>query len=58
MIGPLAYIGEKNRLAQKIIKIFPEHATYVEAFSRGAKVRSARYYRYAVGGFAKSLFAL
>jgi DNA adenine methylase len=38
MIGPLAYIGGKNRLAKKIIAIFPEHTTYVEAFAGGAQV--------------------
>ncbi len=38
MIGPLAYIGGKNRIAKKIIAIFPEHTTYVEAFSGGAQV--------------------
>ena len=38
MIGPLAYIGGKNRIARKIIDIFPEHTTYVEAFAGGAQV--------------------
>ena len=38
MIGPLAYIGGKNRIAGKIIEIFPEHTTYVEAFAGGAQV--------------------
>jgi DNA adenine methylase len=38
MIGPLAYIGGKNRLAKKIISILPEHTTYVEAFAGGAQV--------------------
>jgi len=38
MIGPLAYIGGKNRIAKKIIAIFPEHTTYVEAFAGGAQV--------------------
>ena len=38
MIGPLPYIGGKNRLAKQIIEILPEHTTYVEAFSGGAQV--------------------
>src|ERR1700677_2373753 len=38
MIGPLAYIGGKNRIANKIIYIFPAHTTYVEAFAGGAQV--------------------
>jgi len=38
MIGPLAYIGGKNRLASKIVELFPEHLTYVEAFCGGAQV--------------------
>ena len=38
MTGPLAYIGGKNRVAKKIIEIFPEHTTYVEAFAGGAQV--------------------
>ena len=38
MTGPLAYIGGKNRIAKEIIAIFPEHTTYVEAFSGGAQV--------------------
>lgn len=38
MIGPLAYIGGKNRLATKIIAILPEHTTYVEPFAGGAQV--------------------
>lgn len=38
MIGPLSYIGGKNRIANKIIEIFPEHKTYVEAFAGGAQV--------------------
>ena len=38
MAGPLSYIGGKNRLAKRIIEIFPKHKTYVEAFAGGAQV--------------------
>src|SRR5437588_10558975 len=38
MAGPLSYIGGKNRLAKRVIGIFPEHTTYVEAFAGGAQV--------------------
>ena len=38
MTGPLAYIGGKHRIAKEIIKIFPEHTAYVEAFAGGAQV--------------------
>jgi DNA adenine methylase len=38
MAGPLAYIGGKNRLAKRVIEIFPKHTTYVEAFAGGAQV--------------------
>ena len=38
MVGPLSYIGGKNRLAKQIINIFPKHTTYVEAFAGGAQV--------------------
>jgi DNA adenine methylase len=38
MVGPLAYIGGKNRLARKITALFPKHTTYVEPFAGGAQV--------------------
>jgi DNA adenine methylase len=38
MVGPLPYIGGKNRLATKIIALLPEHTTYVEPFAGGAQV--------------------
>ncbi len=38
MIGPLAYIGGKNRLAKQIIAVMPPHKTYVEPFAGGAQV--------------------
>jgi DNA adenine methylase len=36
--SPLSYIGGKNRLAKRVIAIFPKHKTYVEAFAGGAQV--------------------
>lgn len=38
MRGPISYVGGKNRLANVIIERIPEHLTYVEAFSGGARV--------------------
>jgi DNA adenine methylase len=38
MLGPFPYIGGKRALANRIISIFPEHTTYVEAFVGGAQV--------------------
>jgi DNA adenine methylase len=38
MIGPLPYVGGKNRLARHIVSLFPAHTTYVEAFAGGAQV--------------------
>jgi DNA adenine methylase len=38
MIGPLSYLGGKNRLAKKIISLIPEHTAYIEPFCGGAQV--------------------
>lgn len=38
MVGPLSYIGGKRSLAKRVIALFPEHTTYVEAFAGGAQV--------------------
>jgi DNA adenine methylase len=38
MVGPLAYVGGKNRVAQKIIALIPEHTCYIEPFCGGAQV--------------------
>jgi DNA adenine methylase len=38
VVGPLPYIGGKNRIAKTIIEIFPRHTTYVEPFAGGAQV--------------------
>lgn len=38
MIGPIPYIGGKNRLASQIIAMLPEHTAYVEPFAGGAQV--------------------
>jgi len=38
VIGPLAYIGGKRRLAPRLIALFPPHTTYVEPFCGGAQV--------------------
>jgi DNA adenine methylase len=38
MIGPLAYIGGKRRVAPRLAKLIPEHIAYVEPFSGGAQV--------------------
>jgi DNA adenine methylase len=38
MVGPLAYLGGKNRVAPKIISFIPEHQCYIEPFCGGAQV--------------------
>src|SRR5579864_657289 len=38
MRGPLPYVGGKNRLANQIIPLIPEHTCYVEPFCGGAQV--------------------
>lgn len=38
MVGPLSYLGGKNRIARKIISLIPEHICYVEPFCGGAQV--------------------
>lgn len=38
MHWPFSYIGGKRTLANRIIALFPEHRTYVEAFAGGAQV--------------------
>ncbi|SRR6266481_1316379 len=38
MVGPLAYLGGKNRVARKIISLIPEHICYIEPFCGGAQV--------------------
>ena len=38
VIGPLAYIGGKRRIANALVALIPEHTTYVEPFAGGAQV--------------------
>jgi DNA adenine methylase len=38
MVGPLSYLGGKNRVAKKIISLIPEHNCYIEPFCGGAQV--------------------
>ncbi len=38
MVGPLSYLGGKNRIARKLISLIPAHTTYVEPFCGGAQV--------------------
>lgn len=38
MVGPLSYLGGKNKIAKTIISLIPEHTCYCEPFSGGAQV--------------------
>ncbi len=38
MIGPLAYIGGKRRIARLLCSLIPEHTAYVEPFAGGAQL--------------------
>jgi DNA adenine methylase len=38
MVGPLSYVGGKNRLARQIISLIPKHTCYIEPFCGGAQV--------------------
>ena len=38
MVGPLPWIGGKNRMCRRIIAALPQHNTYVEPFAGGAQV--------------------
>lgn len=38
MVGPLSYLGGKNRIARQIISLIPEHNCYIEPFCGGAQV--------------------
>lgn len=38
MVGPLSYLGGKNRVARKIISLIPKHTCYIEPFCGGAQV--------------------
>jgi DNA adenine methylase len=42
MIGPLAYIGGKRRIALRLVRLIPPHLTYVEPFAGGAQVFFAK----------------
>jgi DNA adenine methylase len=42
MIGPLAYIGGKRRVAKRLAAMLPPHQTYVEVFAGGAQVFFAK----------------
>lgn len=38
MVGPLSYLGGKNRVARRIIALIPQHTCYCEPFCGGAQV--------------------
>jgi DNA adenine methylase len=38
MVGPLSYLGGKNRVAQQIVALIPEHTCYIEPFCGGAQI--------------------
>jgi DNA adenine methylase len=38
VIGPLAYIGGKRRIARQLAALIPEHTAYVEPFAGGAQL--------------------
>jgi DNA adenine methylase len=38
MVGPLAYLGGKNRVAKRIIALIPDHTCYIEPFCGGAQI--------------------
>jgi DNA adenine methylase len=38
MVGPLSYLGGKNKIAKTIISLIPEHTCYCEPFCGGAQV--------------------
>lgn len=38
MVGPLSYLGGKNRVARTIISLMPKHTCYIEPFAGGAQV--------------------
>jgi DNA adenine methylase len=39
---PISYYGGKQRLAARILKLFPQHRTYVEPFLGGAALFLAK----------------
>lgn len=38
MVSPMSYIGGKNRVAKRLIAMFPPHVTYCEVFLGGGQV--------------------
>ena len=38
MVSPMSYIGGKNRMAKRLIAMFPPHVTYCEVFLGGGQV--------------------